>query len=245
VAFSGAPKTQALGILGIGPGEAAARLQRQAEKYAQPGRPVLPAMELLVDVATGDPGPQGDYRNRVDPSVIDQYLAAARADKMLMLLDLQPGRSGWMGEIRHLQRYLLQPDVGLALEPEWSVGPGQVPGKVLGSIDAETVDQIEAYLAGLAAAHGLPQKLLVVHQFTDAMVKDGHRIVPVPSVATVICIDGYGQSSSKVSKYQLFEGDYRKGVGRGLKLYYTHDPDLLQPKEVTGIVPSPDFVVYQ
>jgi|GEM_PF-831724 transcriptional regulator with XRE-family HTH domain len=245
VAFSGASKTQALGILGVGPADAATRLERQADQYAVSGRPVLPAMELIVDVASSDPGPDGKYRNRVASSVIDEYLAAARAAKMLLVLDLQPGRADFLAEAKHFQHFLEQPDVGLAIEPEWSVGSFQVPGKVLGSVDGPTVNKLQSYLGGLVANRGLPQKLFVVHQFSDSMVRDPRSVLPVHGVATVVCVDGYGTSSNKIAKYRLFEGDYRKGIDRGLKLYYRHDTDLMTPKMALGIDPAPDLVVYQ
>src|SRR6476660_8117229 len=58
VAFYGAPQSRELGALGIGsPDHAARRLAQQAAPYARPTRPVLPAFELLADIANRDPGP--------------------------------------------------------------------------------------------------------------------------------------------------------------------------------------------
>ena len=42
--------------------------------------------------------------------------------------------------LRHRGEELLAlPHVGLALDPEWHVGPGQVPGRVIGSMDADAL----------------------------------------------------------------------------------------------------------
>src|SRR4051812_27989277 len=57
VAFYGAPQDPELGTLGIGsPRAMARRLEQQARPYSADGRPVLPAMELIADVASAMPG---------------------------------------------------------------------------------------------------------------------------------------------------------------------------------------------
>ena len=62
VAFYGAPQDRELGALGAtGPARAARRLERQAGPYAQPGRPVLPAFELITTIVQADPGEDGDH----------------------------------------------------------------------------------------------------------------------------------------------------------------------------------------
>ena len=147
VAFYGAPRTEGLGILGEGPERAVPQLLAQAEAYGADGKPILPAMELIATVAARNPGPDGMYRNRQSAGVIEGYLAAAREARMLLVLDVQPGRANFFDEVRVYRRYLEQPDVGLAIDPEWHVSPGQVPGQAIGSVDAATVNRISAWLA--------------------------------------------------------------------------------------------------
>ena len=141
MAFYGAPQDDELGALGIGtPAQAARRLERQARPYRRGGKPVLPAFELIATVADAAPGPSGKYRSRQPARVIDRYLAAARKAKMLLVLDIQPGRADFLTEVKVFERWLEQPDVSLALDPEWHVGPGEVPGKTIGSVDASEVN---------------------------------------------------------------------------------------------------------
>ena len=136
MAFYGAPQSDELGALGIGtPDRAARRLREQAAAYERPRRPVLPALELIAVIANADPGEDGMYRTRQPAAVIDRYLRAARRHDMLLLLDIQPGRAEFITEAIRLERWLREPDVGLALDPEWRVGPGEVPGQVIGSVD--------------------------------------------------------------------------------------------------------------
>ena len=72
--------------------------------------------------------------------------------------------------------YLRQPDVGLALDPEWHVGPDEVPGQVIGSVEARDVepDLRRARRPG-ARRYDLPEKLFVIHKFTAG---DGLRARP-------------------------------------------------------------------
>ena len=151
VAYYGAPQAHALGALGIGsPDHAARRLAQQAKPYAKQTRPVMLALELLADVANRDPGTDGRYRTRQPASIIRRYLAAARRAKALLVLDIQPGHADFLAETRHLDRWLREPDVGLALDPEWHT-PGAVPGTQIGSVEAEDVNAVAAHLAGSSA----------------------------------------------------------------------------------------------
>jgi len=245
VAYYGAPRTEGLGILGEGPQRAVPQLLAQAEAYGADGKPILPAMELIATVAARNPGPDGMYRNRQGAGVIEGYLAAAREARMLLVLDVQPGRATFFDEVRVFRRYLEQPDVGLAIDPEWHVGPGQVPGQAIGSVDAATVNRISAWLAGIVHDWNLPQKLFVIHQFTADMLKDKHAIVARPELATVLDVDGFGGRENKVSKYAAFDRGYRRRFFHGIKLYYRQDPDLMSPDTVLKLSPVPDYVVYQ
>ncbi len=129
-------------------------------------------MELIAVVAAAHPGEGGRYNTRAEPKVIDRYLRAARKAKALLILDIQPGRSDFFTEAQRLRKWLKEPDVGLALDPEWRMAPGQVPGNVIGSVEAREVNATSAWLAQLVKEGDLPEKLFLIHQFTDDMVDD-------------------------------------------------------------------------
>ena len=244
VAFYGAPQSRELGALGIGsPATAARRLARQARPYARTRRPILPAFELLADVANRDPGSDGLYRTRQPDAVIARYLRAARRARALLVLDLQPGHADFLTETRHLDRWLREPDVGLALDPEWHT-PGAVPGTRIGSVDAATVNAVAAHVADIVRRGNLPEKLFVVHQFTPDMIAGKASVAHVPGLAVTINVDGFGDRPNKVAKYRQFTHDGTH-FHRGFKLFYEEDTNLMSPRSVMHLRPRPDLVVYE
>jgi hypothetical protein len=245
VAFYGAPQDPELGVLGIGPPRLAARkLERQARPYARPGRPVLPAFELIAAIVTSEAGDGGDHSMRQDPATIRRYLRAAREHKMLTLLDIQPGYAPFLQEAQALEHFLKEPDVSLALDPEWSMDPPQLPGEEIGSTDAATVNEVSRYLSGIVRRYDLPQKLLVVHRFTGDMIHAEHDLERHPGVALVVNVDGFGDQPNKISKYNEFTRDLRRRFN-GFKLFYEEDVNLMKPKQVLRLRPQPDLVVYE
>jgi hypothetical protein len=245
VAYYGAPQDDELGILGIGrPRRAARLLERQARPYARRGRPVLPAFELIAAIVTSEPGDGGDHSMRQDDSTIRRYLRVARAHRMLLLLDIQPGYAPFLQEAKALERWLREPDVGLALDPEWSMAPPLLPAQEIGSTDAATVNEVSRYLSGIVRRHELPQKLLVVHRFTRDMIENEHDLERNPGVALVVNVDGFGDQPNKISKYREFTKDLQRRFN-GFKLFYHEDQNLMKPRRVLGLRPQPDLVVYE
>jgi hypothetical protein len=244
VAFYGAPQAPELGELGIGsPDSAARRLRKQAKPYARKTRPVLPAFELLAVIANAHPGADGLYRARQENKVIRRYLRAARRAKALLVLDIQPGHADFLDEVRRLDRWLREPDVGIALDPEWHT-PGARPGSVIGSVGAEKVNQVARHVAKIVRDRNLPQKLFVVHQFTADMVAGKQQVIQPRELAVTMNVDGFGTRSAKVSKYRLFTNDGKK-FHDGFKLFYREDTGLMTPRSVLGLKPPPDLVVYE
>jgi hypothetical protein len=244
IAFYGAPQDPQLGALGIGtPDSAARRLKRQARPYDRKNRPVLPALELITVIANADPGEDGMYRSRQEDRVIRRYLRAARRAKALLLLDIQPGRADFFTETTRLRKWLKQPDVGLALDPEWRVSDGEVPGQVIGHVDSREVNATSAWLAHLVARHQLPEKLFVIHQFTDDMVDDT-KLKLRDGLAMVLNADGFGGREVKVAKYHRFARAARQ-FAPGFKLFYEEDVDLMPPRAVMRMKPRPALVVYE
>lgn len=245
VAYYGAPQDEELGVLGIGSlPQTGRKLERQAKAYSRPKRPALPAFELISTVVQRSPGEDGDYAEPQKASVIDQHLREARKRKALLILDIQPGRASFLEETKRLRRWLEQPDVSLALDPEWSMGPGEVPGQSIGSTDARTVNSVSDYLADIVRERKLPQKLLLVHRFTANMIKNERQLREPAGVALTINVDGFGTQAQKTVKYREFTRG-KKGQNNGFKLFFREDTGLMTPRQTLKLRPSPEVIVYE
>lgn len=244
VAFYGAPQDNALGELGVGtPRRAGRHLLAQAKEYEGGGVKVLPAMELIAEVAQGSPGDDGLYRARQPDAVIRRYLRAARRVKALLILDIQPGHAGFFEESKYFEKWLHEPDVSLALDPEWHT-PDAVPGTVIGSVDVREVNAISFWLDGLVRRLHLPQKLLLIHRFTPGAIAGEDQLKPRANVAVTVNVDGFGENYIKVAKYKSF-AQRTPGLHNGFKLFYHEDPHTMKPKRVLRMKPRPELVVYE
>lgn len=245
VADYGSSGGPALGVLGEGsPDQAAEAVARRAESYASFGRPVQPAMELITTVALSSPGPDGIYSSRGDLDAVARYLDAAHSHHQLLLLDFQPGRGDYLPQVERFERFLLDPSVGVALDPEWNVGPRQIPGEVIGSSPASRINAVSTYLADLVRRQNLPEKLFVIHQFKTSSLPDRADIALQPGLATVLHADGFGTQATKTSVYDALAFPVPP-FHPAAKLFLTQDPDMMTPPQVMALSPQPEMITYQ
>lgn len=248
LSFYGNPLATQMGILGeVPPDQMLAKLKQQVAAYSSsdPSRPFIPALELVTPAAQGWAGDDGLYRARMKPEVIEQVANWAEANNALLILDVQIGLSNVPEEVDALMPYLKRPYVHLALDPEFAIPSGRIPGEVVGSLDASTIDGAVRTLSDLVASEHLPPKVLVVHRFTDYMVTNAWAINHSdPNVQVIVTMDGFGPPALKLAQYHSYVHD--QGVAfSGIKLFYHHDVPLLTPPQVLGLDPSPDLVIYQ
>ncbi|CAN5609121.1 hypothetical protein BH23ACT3_BH23ACT3_12850 [soil metagenome] len=245
VALYGNDTSNLLGALGEQPPEAAAeRLAQVMEPWqAVSDRPVLGTFELIATIALASPGEDGMYRSASTPEHVQRYLDVARANGYHLVLDIQPGRSDFLTEVQRYEQFLGEPDVGVALDPEWRVGPGQVPGELVGQVSAAEVNQVARYLADIVADNDLPQKLLIVHQFQDRMITERDTLIAPPELAVNIHMDGFGTREMKRATYSVTQVE--PPFSNGFKLFYDEDINIFQPADVLELDPVPDFVSYQ
>ena len=133
--------------------------------------------------------------------MIDQYLAAARRHRAILLLNIQPGRARFLDEVTGLERWLREPDVGLALDPEWAVAAPKVPGRHYGSVTGEEIDAVSAYVARLVERYRLPEKPVVVHQLAPSILRRGGMLQAREGVAMIKSVDGIGPPGAKVATW--------------------------------------------
>jgi hypothetical protein len=238
-----------LGRLGTGPlDQRVAELEKRGPAY-RAGRDILPVLEVIATVVQGSPGRDGTYRVRINDDQIKIYLRAARRHRALLLLNIQPGRSEFLPEVKAYRKWLTEPDVGIALDPEWAMDPGQVPGRAYGHTTGAELDGVAAYLSDLVQAHHLPEKVLVYHQVARSVVRRESGLRPHPGVAVVKSVDGLGPPGPKVTTYRAVNRTTPKFVHAGFKLFFTEDRRnhgrLMSPREVLALHPRPEYVMYE
>jgi hypothetical protein len=244
VAYYGTAQTGSMGVLGQSdPETMQRRLMRAARPFREPGEQLQPVYELIVTVADGSAGRDHDYSHDIPRAYVRQYLRAAHRHHALLLLDLQTGRADFPTVAKRWDWALKDPSVGLALDPEWRMGPHQVPAHVVGSVQAREVNRTSRWLSQLVEREGLPEKLFVLHQFRLSMLPDIARIVHRPGLAMVQHTDGFGTRGQKLATYHAVArpGQFRQGF----KLFYHWDIKRFTPPQVRRIQPRVSFVSYQ
>lgn len=246
--WCGAPGAPALGQLGIGDLDTEMDTMIKAAPLWADGRTVLPVAELIATVVQGSPGLDGLYRTRMGDDVIDTWLKAARKRKALLLLNIQPGRARFLDEAKAYEKWLREPDVGLALDPEWAIGPGELPGRVFGHTTGAVIDSVAGYLSELVTAHRLPEKALVVHVLRPDILRSPEALRAHDGVAMVKSVDGIGGIEAKTSTYQRVMKGTPEFFRSGFKLFFSEDAKagpLMTPAEVLALTPQPDYVLYE
>lgn len=249
VGYCGTPGAPELGALQGNLPARAKELATLAEKYAG-DREVLPTFELIAVVVMGAPGVDKMWRRRVPASVVDDYLAAARKAKALLLLNIQPGHSDFVTEVKAFERWLREPDVGIALDPEWQMWKAdQKPGSVYGMTTGAVINEVAAYLSDLVRDNDLPEKALVFHQVNGYVLKDEAALAAHPGVALIKGVDGLGFTGAKIGTYHYLVDHVSPDVHPGFKLFYDEDVRfggrLMGPREVMALTPVPEYVMYE
>ena len=145
-------------------------LNLAAEYQAHTDEKVIPAFEIITTVASSAPGPDGDYSDEATVESLRPLIDEARKNGVYVILDFQPGRSTFTEQVKQYEELLKEPHVGLGIDPEWRLYPGQVHLQQIGTVDASEINETLDYLAALTDKHRLPQKMVVLHQFTHSMI---------------------------------------------------------------------------
>lgn len=252
VAFYGNLYSKKMGILGELPKkEMLEKLRSETAKWqsADSSLPVIPALHYIAVTAQGSGGKDGKYRFRMPFHQIDTIVNWAKEINALAFVDIQVGHSTVKDEVPVLEKYLQMPNVHLGIDPEFSLKNGEVPGTKIGTFNADDINYAVDYLANIVRRYNLPPKILVVHRFTQGMVKGYENIKKVPEVQVVMDMDGWGDKILKRSTYLRYI--YKEPVEfTGFKLFYHNDTktgndQLFTPQELLKFTPKPLYIQYQ
>jgi hypothetical protein len=248
VALYGHPGTAALGVLGAQDLTASiARAKQLAATYAPLSSvPVVPTFEIIATVAQAAAGSDGNYSGESSVASLLPWVQQATAAGMYVVLDLQPGSANVLSQAKLYTQLLAMPDVGLAIDPEWALGPGQQPLQQIGSINAVQINAVGAWLEALTASKHLPQKLLVLHQFRLSMIGDESALkTNYDDVAVLIHMDGQGKTANKIATWTAVVHAAPKGVPFGWKNFYVEDHPTMTPAQTMAQRPTPVMISYQ
>ena len=248
VALYGHPGTPGLGVLGQqGLQASIARARRVAAAYRPLSRAkVIPAFEIIATVAQASPGRNGDYSYESPVASLRPWVRRAAAAGFYVILDLQPGRASLLAQARKYQSLLELPDVGLAIDPEWKLAPGQLPLHQIGSVSIGEVNSVVRWLAALTARYRLPQKLVVLHQFQLSMIRNERELdTRHDDLAILIHMDGQGTPADKQQTWDAITRAAPPRVFFGWKNFYVKDHPMLSPRQTIDRTPQLSMISYQ
>jgi len=249
VGYAGVTGASTLGRLGTGPLDSRVmELQQRAQSYAN-GREILPVLEVITTVVQAKPGRDGQHRVRMRDKQIETYYKAAQRHSALLLLNIQPGQSAFLTEVKAYQKWLRRPEIGVALDPEWAMDPGQRPGHLYGHTTGAELNEVARYLADLVKEYDLPQKVMVYHQVAASVVRREPGLKSHDGVVVIKSVDGLGPPGWKKKTYRLVNKTTPEFVRPGFKLFFTEDrrggSRLMTPAEVLALKPRPEYVMYE
>jgi hypothetical protein len=247
VALYGTPGSKALGVLGEqSVPKTISRAIRTAGRYKSLTKDkVVPMVEIIATIASAGPGKDGNYSRERPVSELRPLVDAARKKGLAVVLDLQPGRTSFLTQAKRYSSLLALPNVGLALDPEWRLKKNQVHLKQIGSVKIAEVNKVADWLAAFTRHRHLPQKLLVLHQFSHKMIVGRSKLrTSHPELALLIHVDGQGTQPAKRATWKSLRTNAPR-VHWGWKNFYDEDRPMLTPAKTFKIKPKPDLVTYQ
>jgi hypothetical protein len=251
VAYYGHPSSTRMGALGEFPKEEMLRrFKAQVAEWekADPSTPVVPALHMVSVVAQSEPGTAGKYRTITSDEKVSEVYGWAKEAGAIFIVDIQVGQDDIRNILPRFDWILKNPDVHLAVDPEFYMRGGVKPGAKIGTMDASDINYVTEHLAKLVREHNLPPKVLIIHRFTRPMVTNYKQIKLRPEVNFVLHMDGWGAPWLKYDSYQ----DYvvQEPIQfTGWKNFYHNDTKkgdpLVTPAELVKLFPAPLYIQYQ
>ncbi len=251
VAYYGHPSSKRMGALGEFPKEEMLRrFKNQVAEWrrADPSTPVVPALHMVSVVAQGDPGTSGKYRTITGDAKVNEVYGWAKEAGAIFIVDLQVGTDDVRNILPRFDWILKNPDVHLAVDPEFYMRGGVKPGAKIGTMYASDINYVSEHLAKLVREHNLPPKVLIIHRFTRNMVRNTPDVTLRPEVNLVMHMDGWGAPWLKFDSYR----DYVVSEPvqfTGWKNFYHNDTKkgdpLVTPQQLLRLHPAPLYIQYQ
>lgn len=252
IAFYGNFYSTRMGVLGeYEEEEVLRRLQSEIDEWneADPEINALPAIHYIASTAQNSPGDEGLYTLRMPDEHIEKAISMAEKIDGIVFLDLQVGLSTIQKELPYIEEFLKLPQVHLAIDPEFSMKDGTPPGKVIGYYTDDDINFVIDRLSEIVRENNLPPKVLVLHRFTQKMIRNYENIEPTEEVQVVVHMDGWGSPARKFNTYDVIVAPEPIQF-TGFKIFYKNDLKeephrLVTPQELLELQPNPIYIQYQ
>ncbi len=145
-----------------------------------------------------------------------------------LILDIQPGRPTPSTRCDHLRNFIQKPDVDVALDAEWNVGPREEPGEDLGSLGVEEGqpggEDAQAHHRATTTCRRSPD-----HPPVPRGQREGGAAGSTgpATVDITLNFDGIGSPSAKRPGYRTLSFN---GLFNGFSLFYELDQNLMSPR---------------
>jgi hypothetical protein len=264
IAYYGHPDASGMGALGHqdSPQATYKAMQPLLEQYDTGDAIVVPTFNPIATIAhnggsTGRPDDlfESDsayyvnYSTMHPPSRFAEYVEYAEEIDGYVTLDFQPGRNDFLYQVRQYEELLRHPNVGVALDPEWRLGPDEKHLEQIGGVSAAELNDVINYLADFVRDQGLPQKLVLLHQFRVGMITERDTLVDRDEIALVIQMDGEGQGGLSVKDdtwRAITAGTEDAHWWWGWKNFFERDnPGPNSPADTLSKDPEPVYISYQ
>ncbi len=222
---------------------------------------VVPGVELIYAMAAPCEERANclNYLEGAIHSLEEDYIKPAAARGWIVVLDTQLGSSTPAAQVNRMieKGYLKYDNVHVAIDPEFHLYPGRsTPGVPIGTVEASDVNKAQRILSDyVSSQHLKTKKILIVHQFGDAIIHDGvpfmieHKknLKTYENVDLVVDMDGLGTPQLKIWKYNRIADPkaYPFLEYRGIKVFYPNqwekaghfDKPPLTMEQLFGIEP--------
>lgn len=248
VGFYGSNETSVLGVLGHRPlDQTIIDVKNLAAKYQKySDETIYPTFEMIATVAAAGPTDDGNYSREANPKSLLPWIKAAKDNGIYVILDLQSARANSLSQAMLYSSLLAYPNVGIALDPEWRLGPHELPLQQIGHINIKEVNSVASWLSDFTKVHDLPQKVFLLHQFRLDMLPGRDKLdTSYDNLAYIIQMDGQGSQGAKLDTWKSITTDPPIGMRFGWKNFYTQDSPTLSPGGTMALTPKPWYVSYQ
>lgn len=110
------------------------------------------------------------------------------------------------------------------------------------------LDAVAAYVDALVRRHDLPQKPLVFHQVAASVVVGQSAVRERPGVVVIKSVDGIGSRRLKTATWNTLVRGLPAPIHTGFKLFFDEDRrhgPIMTPRQVLGLRPPPEYVLYE